>query len=167
MDAAAELVSGAYEVRKSPVRRGAGSGVEVRVRAVRRRSWPTEEKPRIVREAIEPGAVAKAVAERHGIGTGLLYTWRREMLTAALSGLMPVEVVPETPRIEAPAPAPTPAKETAPEVPGTVEVTLPSGATVRVSGPADAAVLRGVPAELGGRWCSGRRPARGCSRPAA
>ena len=73
-DAAAELVSGAYEVRKSPARRGAGSGVEVRVRAVRRRSWPTEEKLRIVREAIEPGAVAKAVAERHGIGTGLLFT---------------------------------------------------------------------------------------------
>ena len=38
-DMAAELVGGAYEARKGSVRRGAGSGVEVRVRTVRRRSW--------------------------------------------------------------------------------------------------------------------------------
>ena len=151
MDTAAELVSGGYEVRKGPVRRGAGSGVEVRVRAVRRRSWSIEDKLRIVRETLEPGAVAKAVAERHGIGTGLLFTWRREMLAAAMSGFAPVEVVPETPRIEAPAPAPTPAKETAPEVPGTVEAAFPSGATVRVSGRVEPELLRGVLAELGGR----------------
>ena len=78
-----------------------------------------------MRETLEPGAVAKAVAERHGIGTGLLFTWRREMLAAAMSGFAPVEVVPETPCIEAPAPA----KEMAPETPGTVEVAFPSGAT--------------------------------------
>jgi transposase-like protein len=41
------------------VRRGAGSGVEVRVRAVRRRNWSTEDKLRIVRETLAPGAVAK------------------------------------------------------------------------------------------------------------
>ena len=149
--APADLVGSSYEARKGPVRGGGGSGVEVRVRAVRRRSWSPEEKLRIVRETLEPGAVAKAVAERHGIGTGLLFTWRREMLAAAMSGFAPVEVVPETPRIEAPAPAPTPAKETAPEVPGTVEVTLPSGATVRVSGRVEPELLRGVLAELGGR----------------
>ena len=71
-DTAAELVSGGYEVRKSSVRRSAGSGVEVRVRAVRRRNWSTEDKLRIVRETLAPGAVAKVVAERHSIGTGLL-----------------------------------------------------------------------------------------------
>ena len=145
---AAELVSGGYEVRKSSVRRGAGSGVEVRVRAVRRRNWSTEDKLRIVRETLAPGAVAKVVAERHGIGTGLLFTWRREMLAAAMSGFAPVEVVPEIPRIEAPAPAP--AQEAAPEAPGTVEVAFPSGATVRVSGRVELDLLRGVLAELGG-----------------
>ena len=144
---AAELVSGGYEVRKSSARRGAGSGVEVRVRAVRRRNWSTEDKLRIVRETLAPGAVAKAVAERHGIGTGLLFTWRREMLATAMSGLVPVEVVPETPRVE----AAVPARETTTETRGVIEVAFPSGATVRISGPVDAAVLRGVLAELGGR----------------
>jgi transposase len=105
-DTAAELVSGGYEVRKSSARRGAGSGVEARVRAVRRRNWSTEDKLRIVRETLAPGAVAKVAAERHGIGTGLLFTWRREMLAAAMSGLVPVEVMPETPRVEAAVSAP-------------------------------------------------------------
>src|SRR4028118_1808260 len=69
-DTAAELVSGGYEVSKSSVRRSAGSGVEVRVRAVRRRNWSTEDKLRIVRETLAPGAGAKAVAGRDGVGAG-------------------------------------------------------------------------------------------------
>jgi transposase len=91
--------------------------------------------------------VAKAVADRHGIGTGLLFTWRREMLATAMSGLVPVEVVPDLPRVEAAAAASGATAET----PGVIEVAFPSGATVRVSGQVDAAVLRGVLAELGGR----------------
>lgn len=146
-DTAVALVSGGYEVRRSSVRRGAGSGVEVRVRAVRRRNWSTEDKLRIVRETLEPGAVAKVVAERHGIGTGLLFTWRREMLATAMSGLVPIEVVPEPPRVEALVSAPAATAET----PGAIEVVFPSGATVRVSGCVDMAVLRSVLAALGGR----------------
>ena len=146
-DTAAELVSGGYEVRKGPVRRGAGSGVEVRVRAVRRRNWSTEDKLRIVRETLLPGAVAKVVAERHGIGTGLLFTWRREMLATAMSGLVPVEVVAETPRVVAAVSAPATTTETS----GVIEVAFPSGTTLRVSGCVDMAVLRGVLAALGGR----------------
>ncbi len=135
-----------YEVRKRSRRSDGPTAVEVRVRAERRRRWSAEDKLRIVRETLEPGAVAKAVAERHGIGTGLLFTWRREMLATAMAGLMPVEVVPEVPRIEAP-----PAGEAAAEAPGAIEIALPSGATVRASGRVDMAVLRGVLAELGGR----------------
>ena len=147
-DTAAELVSGDYEVRRSSVRRGAGSGVEVRVRAVRRRNWPAEDKLRIVRETLEAGARAKAVADRHGISTGLLFTWRKQMLATAMSGFVPVDVVPEAPRLEPPPPAAAPA---APEAPGTIEIGLPSGATVRVSGRIDPGLLRAVLAELGGR----------------
>jgi transposase len=143
----ADLVSGSYEVRKSSVRRGGDAGVEVRVRTVRRRSWSPEDKLRIVRETLEPGAVAKAVADRHGISTGLLFTWRKEMLATAMSGFVPIEVVPEIPKLEAPPPAAPAAAEAA----GRIEVALPSGATVRISGQADAALLRAVLAELGGR----------------
>ena len=147
-DTAADLVGGSYEARKGPVRRGAGSGVEVRVRAVRRRNWSPEDKLRIVRETLEPGAVAKAVADRHGISTGLLFTWRKAMLATAMAGFAPVEVVPEAPKLEAP---PATTSQAAAEAPGTIELVLASGTTVRVIGQVDAALLRAVLAELGGR----------------
>lgn len=137
-----------YEARKGS-RGGAGPAtVEVRVRAERRRNWSTEDKLRIVRETLEPGAVAKAVADRHGISTGLLFTWRKQMLATAMAGFAPVEVVPEVPRLEAPAPATGPAVA---EPPGTMEIGFPSGATVRISGRVDPGMLRAVLAELGGR----------------
>lgn len=139
-----------YEARKRS-RRGAGpaAAVEVRVRAERRRSWPPEDKLRIVRETLEPGAVAKAVADRHGISTGLLFTWRKQMLAMAMSGFAPVEVVPEAPRIEAPTPDAVPAAGTGAS--GTVEIGFPSGTTVRISGRVDPGTLRAVLGELGGR----------------
>ena len=141
------LGSGINDGRKSALRATASRGVEVRVRAVRRRSWPDEDKLRMVRETLEPGAVVQAVADRNGVSTGQLYTWRKEMLTAAASGFVPVAVTPEVPRVEAPAAA----REAAAGTPGVIEIALPSGVTVRASGRVDAAVLRGVLAELGGR----------------
>ena len=144
-DMAAELVGDAYEARKGSVRRGAGSGVEVRVRTVRRRSWSAEDKLRIVSETLAPGAVAKVVADRHGIGTGLLFTWRREMLATAMSGFASVAVVPDPP----PAVAVAPTK--ADEVSSLLEVAFPTGTTVRINGTVDPVMLRVVLAELGGR----------------
>jgi transposase len=99
----------------------------------------------MVRESLQPGAVVQAVADRNGVSTAQLYTWRKEMLAAAVSGFVPVAAVPEVPRVEAPL------QEVAPEPPGVIEIALPSGITVRASGRVDAAVLRGVLAELGGR----------------
>jgi transposase len=124
-------------------------GVEVRVREVRRRNWAPEERLRIVRETLEPGAIVQAVADRHGVSTGQLYTWRKQMLATAMAGFVPVEVVPEPlqPALPAPPPSPPVATETA----GSMEIVLPSGASIRVTGAVDAATLRMVLAELGGR----------------
>ena len=115
------------------------------MRPVRRRSWPDADKLRMVRETLEPGAVVQVVADRNGVSTGQLYTWRKEMLAAAVSGFVPVSVTPEAPRIE----GPRPVQEAATE-PGVVEIVLASGIVVRTSGRVDMAVLRGVLAELGG-----------------
>jgi transposase len=101
----------------------------------------------MVRETLEAGAVVQAVADRHGVSTGQLHTWRKEMLAAAVSGFVPVAVAPEMPRLGAPALQ----QDAAVEPTGVIEVVLPSGITVRSSGGVDVAVLRGVLAELGGR----------------
>ena len=139
------LGAGSYDGRKSAVRARPERGVEVQVRPVRRRNWPDEDKLRMVRETLQPGAVVQAVADRYGVGSGQLYTWRKEMLAAAVSGFVPVAVTPEVPRVAAPL------REVAAETPGVIEIALPSGVTVRASGRVDMAVLRGVLAELGGR----------------
>jgi transposase len=145
--AAAALATGPYEGRKSATRAGTHPRVELAVRPVRRRNWSVEDKLRIVRETLSPGAVVQAIADGHGISTGLLYTWRKEMLATAICGFAPVAVAAETPRIEAPAPR-APAGETHAEPVGTIEVAFPSGATVRVNGCVDPAALRAVLAEL-------------------
>ena len=143
---AGPLGSEANDGRKSALRATASRGVEVRVRTVRRRNWPDEDKLRMVRESLQPGAVVQAVADRNGVSTAQLYTWRKEMLAAAVSGFVPVAVRPEGPRVEVRAPARDAATE-----PGVPEIVLASGVTVRTSGRVDMGVLRGVLAELGGR----------------
>jgi transposase len=141
------VASRANDGPKSSVRARVDRGVEVRVRPVRRRNWADADKLRMVRETLEAGAVVQVVADRNGVSTGQLYTWRKEMLAAAVSGFVPVAVVAESPRIEAPV-----SEQSAPEeLSGVIEIAFPAGATVRVSGGVDMAVLRGVLAELRGR----------------
>ena len=57
----------------------------------------------MVRETLAAGAVVQVVADQNGVSTGQLYTWRKELLAAAVSGFVPVAVAPEVPRIKAPA----------------------------------------------------------------
>ena len=45
----------------------------------RRRRWPPEDKMRILAEAFSPGACVGAVARRHDVSRGLIYTWRRKL----------------------------------------------------------------------------------------
>jgi transposase len=63
------------------------------VRVERRRNWSDEEKLAILKETTQPGAIVAAIARRHGIGTGQLYTWRKQLLRGAMAGFVPVELV--------------------------------------------------------------------------
>src|SRR3954453_20717480 len=119
--------------RKRALRVPANRGVEVRVRRSRRGGGPREEKLRMVRETLEPGAVVQVVADRNGVSTGQLYTWRKEMLAAAVTGFVPVAMAPEMPRVEAPARQ----QDAATEPAGAIEIVLPSGTTIRTSGRVD------------------------------
>lgn len=139
---------GSYEARKSARKSGAAPTVDVRVRPVRRRAWSDEDKLRIVRETLEPGAVALAVAERHGISTGLLFTWRKQMLAMAMSGFTSVEVRQEA--LPSPASALAPVT-TAAAVTGDLQILLPSGAELRFSGAVTPELLREVLTALSGR----------------
>ena len=145
---------GSYEARKS----ARTDRVEVTMRAERRRRWSSEEKLSIVRETLRPGAVAQVVADQHGIGTGLLYTWRKQMLTAAMTGFAAVELVPEPqtpPLLVAPAVAGELARDpglgAADGIDVAVKVDLLNGTRVRIGNGASAALLSNVFVALGQR----------------
>lgn len=108
----------------------------------------TEERLRVVRETMGSGVIVQAMADRHGVSTSQLYTWRKQMLASAMAVLVPVEVVPEASQLSALIMGEAPTSSAAP---GIIEITLPSGANIRLSGGADAATLRLLLAELGGR----------------
>ena len=124
--------------------------VEVVTRGERRRMWSDEQKRLIVLEAMQPGALVTEVARRWGIGTGLIYTWRRQMRGGEL-GAMPVLAFAEMTVTPPPATA-EPEPVAPPEVPaaagdrgaGQIEVGLPCGATVRGGRDVDEAALRRV-----------------------
>ena len=146
------LISGDRTERTNDGRSSAlTDDIELRVRRERHRRWRPEEL-RIVQETLHPGAVIAAVARRHGVGTGLLYTWRKDMLSTAMAGFVPVEVKRDVPP-DAPAPTPVatlpvPARQKAAF--GRIEIEFPGGIRVRVEGAADEAVLRGVLSTLNG-----------------
>ena len=117
-------------------------------RADRRRSWHPQQKMAIVQESCAPGAVPTQVARRYGISTGLLYTWRKQLLTAATDGFIRCEVVTEPAVVALPAPdvRPTPLALPVPDRPlsDTIEVELPGGTKLRLGGDVDAGALARV-----------------------
>ena len=140
-----------YEGRRSDL----PERVEVRARPERRRRWTAAAKLAIVRETLATGAVAQVVADRHGIGTGLIYTWRKQMLRTAMAGFAAVEVRPDVsaalpaPVEDAEAPAPLlPVSASSGVMLGGIEVELPSGVRLRVGTDVDGAALQRVLAAL-------------------
>src|SRR5215212_1559673 len=55
-----------------------GPQVEIITRGERRRSWTLEQKREIVAESFGSELRPSEIARKHAIGTGQLYTWRRE-----------------------------------------------------------------------------------------
>jgi transposase len=74
-----ESLSALKESRKS----ARSERIELITRGERRRSWSIEQKREIAAESFVPGTVAAMVARKHGIGTGQLYTWRKQFLDGA------------------------------------------------------------------------------------
>ena len=134
--------------------------VEVITRGERRRVWTDAQKHDIVLESLASGGSPIAVARRHGIGTGLLYTWRRQMVEGQLKALVPaapsfvpVVTVPEgaVAAVDPPVPeAPCPAARLD-AAPAPIEIVLPDGVIVRVGAAVEEVALRRVLAALGRR----------------
>jgi transposase len=111
----------------------------------RRRRWSTEEKLRVLAQSIAPGSSASLTCRMHGISSGQLYTWRKQFRRGELTGFVPVSIAPEALRLQGPEPA-TPSSE--PATAGVIEVALPTGVNLRVTGDVSEVSLRRVLAAL-------------------
>jgi transposase len=136
--------------------------IEVITRGERRRRWSVEQKREIAAESLEPGISPITVARRHAISSGLLYTWRRQLLEGSLGTSAPpvarfarvdVRALPtdpgSAPPPSLPQPGPTPNSMNHPD--GMIEIALPGGVSVRVDAQVDSGALRRVLAALARR----------------
>jgi transposase len=129
-------------------RMSARKPIEVLVRADRRRLWTAEQKRDIVAESLSPEQTAADVARKHGISTGQLYTWRRQLVSFQADALAR-----QTPRFASvelttpPPPLPSaaiPTSSSPPRAEGLIEIVLVGGVLVRVDAHVDGRALRRV-----------------------
>ena len=102
-----------------------------------RRRWSVDQKLSILREAFGPDGSVSATCQRHAIGSGLLYTWRRQALAGDLTGVKRTSV-PSFAEVE----VSVPTKATAES--GQIGIELPSGVRLTVDAAVDADALARV-----------------------
>jgi transposase len=123
-----------------------GAGVSGRRRRVFRR---VEEKLRIVKLTLEPGASVASIAMANGVNANQVFRWKRQYERGDLkprgskraTALVPVTIAaePEVSKlVESSMPTATP-----PSV-GSVTIEFPGRALLGIEGPADPAVIRAV-----------------------
>ena len=143
---------------------GSGPRAEILTGPERRRRWSVDQKLAIVAEFDRPGSCGAVVAQRYGISTGLLYTWRRQAhglrarSRSLVAGFMPVVIGPEVDAVAAPdevsevfAPGGVPARGEGADMSagGVIEIELSGGRRLRVDRHVDAEALRRVLSVLG------------------
>jgi transposase len=102
----------------------------------RRRRWSAEDKLRVLAQSVAPGSSPSLACRMYGISTGQLSTWRKQLRLGELTGFVPVAVVGD--------PALPPKVEPEPVAAGLIEVELPTGVKLRVTGDVGEATLRRV-----------------------
>jgi len=136
--------------------------IEVITRGERRRVWSMEQKREIVFASLQPGARPVDVSRLHGINTGQLYTWRRQMLEGQLGEAQ--RALPNFTRVDVASAPADPNRSDISSVGqdqerssmlsnggGLIEIVLLGGIRVRVDTEVDSRALRRVLAALEGQ----------------
>ena len=113
----------------------------------RRRRYDAAFKRAIVEQTLAPGTSVARIAREHGINANQLFKWRRQSLLAEAGPSAPaISLLPVTLLADEPGPVAAPTSVGAAE-PGQIEIAL-TGATVRIQGTVDPAMLRLVLSSL-------------------
>jgi len=156
----AQEAEDAHKIDRKSVRR---PRVELITRGERRRRWSIEQKQEIVAESLGPDTTPTEVARKHAISSGLLYTWRQQLLSTQIAPparsaptFAQVEIAGASSRLEAPDRMPmelvgSTAPARLPRLDGLIEIVLSDGVTLRVDAQVDGRALRRVLGALAGR----------------
>ncbi|WP_137156759.1 transposase [Rhizobium sp. FKL33] len=116
---------------------------EVFTGAGRRRDWSDEEKDQIVAESYSGEMSVSAVARRHGLSPGQLFTWRRQVRKQAEPAVPPMFVPAVIDRaVEPPPPRRKTITRQAPSI-AAIELEV-GGAIVRIAPGTDSATIAAV-----------------------
>lgn len=142
-------VTDAERARTTNRRSTRSASVEVLVRSEPRRAWTQEQKRDIVAESLGPDLTPTEVARKYRISSGLLYTWRQQLLSkpgGLLTRSSPSFAQVEMATLQLPPEAPvTPAQSVLPSRPeGLIEIVLPDGVSLRVDAQVNTKALRRV-----------------------
>ncbi len=123
--------------------------IEVAARVSGRRRWTLEEKLLVVRDAFGPLGSVREACERHDIGSGQVYTWRRQALSGELTGrkTLAVPTFAEVELTALPAPLPVQAPDSG-QISGQIGIELPSGIRLTVDASIDPQALGRMVAAL-------------------
>ena len=130
--------------------------VEIITGRERRRRWSLQDKRRIVAESNEPGSMIRAVAARHGVCEGLVFTGRRQAREGLLSPALASPVFVPVQALVSASAAVGPLEEKSSlasvsrsaDPPGLIAIELGNGRQVRVGSDVNLAALRCVLAAL-------------------
>jgi transposase len=124
--------------------------IEIVGRVSGRRRWTVEQKLAILRDAFGQGGSVRGACERHEVGSGQLYTWRRQAMAGELTGIKALTLPTFAEVVEVAAPA-TPIAPASPCLGGTgqIGIELPSGVRLTVDAMVDADALARVIGVLG------------------
>jgi len=102
-----------------------------------RRRWSVDQKLSILREAFGPDGSVSSTCQRHAVGSGMLYTWRRQALSGDLTGAKRTPT-PSFAEVEVSVPSAALAGS------GQIGIELPSGVRLTVDAAVDADALARV-----------------------
>lgn len=119
------------------------SRIEVVSRVSGRRRWTVEQKLAALRDAFGPEGCVRTACERHEVGSGSIYTWRRQAMSGELTGVRkPIE--PAFAEVQISEQLALPAPTVAARSNGVIGIELPSGIKVSVDATVDADALSRV-----------------------
>lgn len=119
------------------------SRIEIVSRVSGRRRWTVEQKLAVLRDAFGPEGCVRSACERHDVGSGSIYTWRRQAMSGELAGVRkPIE--PAFAEVQICDQLALPAPAVAARSVGVIGIELPSGIRVSVDATVDADALSRV-----------------------